>query len=116
MALIPIRANRGIVGLLQLNDRKKDRFTLEQIHFFEGISASIGVALMRKQQEDALRESEARLKEAMLAAQMGVWECTIETDTVTWDENLYRIAGRDPKLPAPSYQEQQRIFAPESWE
>jgi PAS domain S-box-containing protein len=60
MAIIPIRANREIVGLLQLNDRNKDRFTLEQIHFFEGISASIGVALTRKQQEDALRESEAR--------------------------------------------------------
>jgi PAS domain S-box-containing protein len=60
VALIPIRVNRDIVGLLQLNDRRKDRFTLEQIHFFEGISASIGVAVMRKQQEDALRESEAR--------------------------------------------------------
>jgi PAS domain S-box-containing protein len=60
VALIPIRASGGIVGLLQLNDRRKDRFALEQIYFFEGISASIGVALMRKQQEDALRESEAR--------------------------------------------------------
>jgi PAS domain S-box-containing protein len=60
VALIPIRVNRDIVGLLQLNDRKQDRFTLEQIHFFEGISASIGVALVRKQQEDALLESEAR--------------------------------------------------------
>src|ERR1035437_10166827 len=60
VALIPIRVNRDIVGLLQLNDRKKDRFIMEQIHFFEGISASIGVALTRKQQEDALRESEAR--------------------------------------------------------
>ena len=60
MALIPIRVNRDIVGLLQLNDRRPDRFTLEQIRFFEGISASIGVAMMRKQQEDALRESEAR--------------------------------------------------------
>ena len=60
VALIPIRVNRDIVGLLQLNDRRTDRFTLEQIHFFEGISASIGVALMRKQQEDALLESEAR--------------------------------------------------------
>jgi PAS domain S-box-containing protein len=60
VALIPIRASGGIVGLLQLNDRRKDRFTLEQVHFFEGISASIGVALTRKQQEDALRESEAR--------------------------------------------------------
>jgi PAS domain S-box-containing protein len=60
VALIPIRVNRDIVGLLQLNDRRADRFTLEQVHFFEGISASIGVALMRKQQEDALLESEAR--------------------------------------------------------
>jgi PAS domain S-box-containing protein len=60
VALIPIRVNGDIVGLLQLNDKKKDRFTLEQVHFFEGISASIGVALTRKRQEDALLESEAR--------------------------------------------------------
>jgi hypothetical protein len=51
VALIPIRANRNIVGLLQLNDRRKDCFTLDMIHFYEGISASIGVALMRKQAE-----------------------------------------------------------------
>jgi PAS domain S-box-containing protein len=70
----------------------------------------------RKRTEEALRRSEARLKEALLAAQMGVWEWTPATDTVTWDENLYRIAGRDPKSPAPSSQEQQQIYAPESWE
>ena len=70
----------------------------------------------RKRAEEALRQSEARLKEALLAAQMGVWEWTAETNTVTWDENLCRIAGRDPKLPAPSFQDQQQIFAPESWE
>jgi hypothetical protein len=52
VALIPIRTNREIVGLLQLNDRKENRFTLETIHFFEGIGASIGVALMRKKQEE----------------------------------------------------------------
>ena len=52
VALIPIRANREIVGLLQLNDRRKDCFTLEMIHFFEGIGASIGIALMRKQAEE----------------------------------------------------------------
>ena len=66
--------------------------------------------------EEALRRSEARLKEALSAAQMGVWEWTVGTDTVTWDENLYRITGRDSKLPAPSYKEHARIFSPESWE
>ena len=69
-----------------------------------------------KRAEEALRESEAELKEALLAAQMGVWEWTAATDTVTWDENVFRIAGRDPKLPAPSFREQSQIFAAESWE
>jgi PAS domain S-box-containing protein len=83
MAIIPIRANREIVGLLQLNDRRVDRFTLEQIHFFEGISASIGVALTRKQQEDALRESEARQRllfdgsrDAMMTLSPPSWKFT----------------------------------------
>jgi PAS domain S-box-containing protein len=70
----------------------------------------------RKQAEDALLQSQARLKEALLAAQMGVWEWTAETDTITWDENLYRIAGRDPKLPAPSYEQHQQTYVPESRE
>ena len=57
VALIPVRANQEIVGLLQVNDRKKDCFTLETIHFLEEISANIGVALMRKQAEETLRQS-----------------------------------------------------------
>ncbi len=65
MALIPIRANREIVGLLQLNDRKKDCFTLEMIRFFEGIAASIGVALMRKQAEEERERLIAELQKAL---------------------------------------------------
>ena len=62
IALIPIRTNREVIGLLQLNDRTKDCFTLEMVHFFEGIGASIGVALMRKWAEEALKESEEKFR------------------------------------------------------
>jgi PAS domain S-box-containing protein len=62
VALIPIRAHREIVGLLQLNGRRKDCFTAEMVRFFEGVTASIGVAVMRKQAEDALRGSEERFR------------------------------------------------------
>jgi transcriptional regulator with GAF, ATPase, and Fis domain len=65
VALIPIRANQGIVGLLQLNDRKKNCFTLDMIHFFEEISASIGVALIRKQLEEERERLVLELKEAL---------------------------------------------------
>jgi PAS domain S-box-containing protein len=62
VALIPIRANQEIVGLLRLSDRKKGCFTLEMIQFFESVSASIGVALERKHAEEALRESEDKFR------------------------------------------------------
>ncbi len=42
LALIPIRANEKIVGLLQLNEKETNAFTKELISFFEGICLSIG--------------------------------------------------------------------------
>jgi signal transduction histidine kinase/ActR/RegA family two-component response regulator len=48
-----------------MNDHKKDRFTPESIRLFEGIAASIGVALVRKQKEEELRKANQMLKSAM---------------------------------------------------
>lgn len=55
IAIVPIRAKGEIVGLLQLNDHRKDCLTLELIQFIESIGEIIGVALMRKQAEEALK-------------------------------------------------------------
>lgn len=64
IALIPIRVKREIVGLLQLNDRRRDRFTLDLVTFFEGLGASLGIALTRKRAEEAIRERTAQLEAA----------------------------------------------------
>jgi PAS domain S-box-containing protein len=50
------------IGLLQLNDRRADRFTSDTIDFFEGLGAAIGVALGRQQAEDELRRSEDKYR------------------------------------------------------
>ncbi|NOU15991.1 MAG: PAS domain S-box protein [Bacteroidales bacterium] len=55
VALIPIRANNEILGILQLNDKRKDKLSLDLVQFLEGISSFIGVALVRKKQTEALR-------------------------------------------------------------
>jgi light-regulated signal transduction histidine kinase (bacteriophytochrome) len=47
VALIPIRSGEEIIGLLQLNDHRINAFSEELIPFFEGLSANIGIALMR---------------------------------------------------------------------
>jgi GAF domain-containing protein len=63
IALIPIRNKAEIVGLLQLNDRRKDRFTIELIHFFESLSAGIGIALIRMQEDSARKKTEEKLQQ-----------------------------------------------------
>jgi PAS domain S-box-containing protein len=63
IALIPIRTKDRTLGLLHLNDRKKDRFTPELIHFFEGLTATLGIAVERKRAEEALRVNERLLRD-----------------------------------------------------
>jgi PAS domain S-box-containing protein len=70
-ALVPIRANQKIVGLLQLNNRKKDSLTPDMIQFFEGISPSIGVALIHKQVEEEKAKLEMQLRESQKMEAMG---------------------------------------------
>ena len=62
VALIPLRSDRETIGLLQLNDSRKDCFTLDMITFFEGIGASIGIVLARVRTEEGLRKSREELE------------------------------------------------------
>jgi PAS domain S-box-containing protein len=54
VALIPLRSGGEIIGLLQLNDQRPGRFTPELIRFLEGLAASIGIALKRRQDQAKL--------------------------------------------------------------
>jgi PAS domain S-box-containing protein len=49
-------------------------------------------------------------------AGVGSWEWDPNTDTVMWSKELYRIAGRDPSLPAVSYKEHSQLYTRETWD
>ncbi len=66
IALIPVRSGDEIIGLLQLNDRRKERFTPELIRFFEQLSDNIGLALQREQADEALRRTAEDLRRSNL--------------------------------------------------
>ncbi len=63
VALIPIRIQSKIIGLIQFNDRRKGRFTLDIIERLESIAAHIGEALMRKQSDELVREKDFRYRQ-----------------------------------------------------
>ena len=78
-----------------------------------GISTDI---TKRKLAEQALLQRQAELTEAQSLAQVGSWRWEVKTDTVSWSQELYRIAGMDPGMPAVSYKDHSKLYTAESWE
>ena len=70
----------------------------------------------RKHAEEDLRKRTEELKEAQRIATVGSWEWEPVEDKVVWSEELFRIMGRDPSLPAPNYREHRELYTPESWD
>lgn len=95
VALVPIRAKGAVVGLLQLNDRRKDQFSLEAVECLEEMAESIGEALLRKQAEEALRGSEARYGALLGALDGFIYSCSPERRIEYMNEALKARTGRD---------------------
>ena len=62
VALVPIWSNSTIIGLIQFNDKRKDRFNRDILEVLEGIASHIGSALMRKRAEETLQKNEEMLR------------------------------------------------------
>jgi PAS domain S-box-containing protein len=95
VALIPLRFGHEIIGLLQFNDRRPNRFTPEMIHFFEGLGASIGIALSRKQMEEALRQAEENFRRSIDESPLGVRIVTTEGEAVYANQAILDMYGYD---------------------
>ena len=72
IALVPIRGDGQIVGLLQFNSHKKGFFSQEGVESLELIAENIGMAILRKKAEDALSASENRYHVLVDSADEGI--------------------------------------------
>ncbi|MBL7858565.1 MAG: PAS domain-containing protein [Cyclobacteriaceae bacterium] len=61
----------------------------------------------------ALRESQRKLKIALQAASMGVWEWNIRTNVVTWSDQVHEIFGRTPETFDGSFEAYVNLIYPE---
>jgi PAS domain S-box-containing protein len=65
----------------------------------------------RKRVEQALRQSEERLRYAERLAHVGHWHWDIKSDRLSWSEEVFRIFGQSPENP-PTYEAFLRMILP----
>jgi PAS domain S-box-containing protein len=58
----------------------------------------------RRLAEEALRASEARLNEAQRIAHVGSWELNLQTNELSWSDEIYRMFGIEPQTFGATYE------------
>ena len=102
VALIPLRNATEIIGLLQLNDQRTNRLTPGMIQFFEGLGASVGIALQHKKAEGMLRDSQQRLEFVLQGGGLGSWDWYPQTGDVAYSELWAAMLDYSPEEVQPS--------------
>jgi PAS domain S-box-containing protein len=97
VALIPIRADEEIIGLLQLNDTRPNRFTEMMIRFLEQTASSIGMAIKRQRAEEALRESKERFRSLVETTSDWIWEVDADCVYTYGSPKVKDLLGYEPR-------------------
>jgi PAS domain S-box-containing protein len=93
VAIIPLASGDEIIGLLLMYDRRAGRIDGDMVRFFEGIGASIGIALKRRQLEDEIREREQTYR--LIADNMSdiIWLSDMNYKYIFMTPSMERVRG-----------------------
>ncbi len=93
VALIPLHVGEERFGLLQLNDRRKGRFSAEVIALWERLAGYLAAALSKFRAEEALQNSERMYRAIGESINYGVWVCDPEGRNTYASESFLKLVG-----------------------
>ena len=104
MITVPMRYRGEVVGALTLfMGRSGRRHSAVDVAFAQDVCSLaapvvVNARLLEQQRAagDALRQSEERLRMALAAGQVGIWDWNIPKNHVTWSEQIYALHDMAP--------------------
>jgi PAS domain S-box-containing protein len=101
---VPLRTPARTIGVLAVQHYEKEGvYTQRDLEFLSAVGDQIALAIERKQAEEKLKRSEARLAEAQRVARVGSWEWDVITNAVFWSDEQCRLFGFAPGERAVTY-------------
>lgn len=98
----PLLRDGQLVGALSVHAAEPRAWSSDEIVLVEDVAERIWMALERMRAEQALQESEERLRIALEAGRMGTWRYDMRTGRQQWSRRQFEIFGLEPTDEAPS--------------
>lgn len=103
-AAFPLSTARGVMGVLSVYSDRVDFFGADEIRLLDRLATDLAFAIEALRQAKSLYQikarlsaSEERLKLAVDAAGIGVWDVAAASNAVLWDAGMWRLHGRAPQ-------------------
>jgi PAS domain S-box-containing protein len=96
MAFIPLVSLGRVIGKFMLYYNEPHTLEPDEIQLAGLIASHVAFAVERTTTEEQARRSEERLRFALDAAAMGTWDWDLDTQAVTWSDNLAAVHGLPP--------------------
>ncbi|MBC7364331.1 MAG: PAS domain S-box protein [Candidatus Aminicenantes bacterium] len=93
-ACFPILLKNGVLGLLDVHDRRKKAFSREEVDFLSFLTRFLGAALAEKQKTEELLVEQQQLREILNGMRDGYYEVDREGNFVFVNDSLSRAWGR----------------------
>ena len=94
---MPLTSSGRIIGKFMVYFERPWKLDEEDLGVAQGIADLLGTGVERKRAEQALRESEERLRLAIEAAEIGTWDLNCLTGENRWDRRCKALFGFPPE-------------------
>jgi PAS domain S-box-containing protein len=96
MMCVPLVLEQGTVGVVHIGFFERQELPEDHVDLLQTVAARVATAIDRANAYEALRRAEEKLRVALSAGRMGVWEWSIPEGRVAWSPTLERIHGLEP--------------------